>query len=192
MKQIIVPGYKGSPEGHWQYWLREVLENAESVVQESWDFPQMDQWVERLNDIIQEADEPIQLIGHSMGCITIAFWAFKYGSRNINSAVLVAPADSESDYLPDDIIGFSPIPALALPFKTTVVGSHNDPYMSFERALHFANRWGADFIDAGNAGHINIESGYGAWDEILPVLERAEADLNVKTFASKALYCKVQ
>ncbi len=172
MKQIIVPGYLGSPEGHWQYWLKYQLENAETVVQDSWEFPQMDQWVDRLQQVISESDEPVQLIGHSMGCITIAFWAAMHDTSMIDSVILVAPADSESSYLPDDIIGFSPIPLVTFSFPSILIASHTDPYMSFDRALHLANRWGADFVDAGDVGHINIDSGHGAWPELLPLLQR--------------------
>lgn len=189
MKRIIVPGFQGSPKGHWQYWLNEIDRNAVTVVQDDWFNPSMTEWVQRLQEVVETIDEPIQLVGHSMGCITIAFWAMIHDSSKIDSAVLVAPADSESSYLPKEIVGFSPIPARSLPFHTTVVGSHNDPYMSLDRALHFANRWGADFVDAGHAGHINIEAGYGEWQELLPLLKRAEATkrLQRKSFVTKRL-----
>ncbi len=171
MIRVIVPGYQGSPKGHWQYWLQKEDITATTVVQESWDFPEMESWVRRLEETIAEADEPVQLVGHSMGCITIAFWASRFDTSKIVSAVLVAPADSESDYLPKAIHGFGTIPVNTLPFPSTLIGSHTDPYMSFERALHFANQWGTNFIDAGDAGHINSDSGYHQWPELLPILE---------------------
>jgi len=30
---------------------------------------------------------------------------------------------------------------------------------------HLSEDWGADFIDMGEAGHINVASGYGPWPE---------------------------
>jgi len=184
MKHVIVPGYKGSPKGHWQYWLQETLPNAITVQQKSWDFPQMDQWVEQLNDTINAIDEPIQIIGHSMGAITIAFWSKKYGnSGKIISAILVAPADSEDPFLPTDIIGFSPIPRSVLPFPSIVIGSHTDPYMSLPRAVQFANYWNSEFIDAGDAGHINIDSGFDVWPELLTILDR-NTKISEETFAA--------
>ncbi len=170
MRKIIVPGYQGSPKGHWQYWLQSVDSNATTVIQDDWDFPSMEKWVNRLQEVIETVDEPVQLVGHSMGCITIAFWAQKFNTDKVDSAVLVAPADSESSYLPKAITGFSGIPRTELPFPSVVVGSHTDPYMRFDRALYFANRWGSNFADAGNAGHINIEAGYNEWPELLTLL----------------------
>lgn len=175
MTRLIVPGFQGSPKGHWQYWLNETLSNSATVQQDDWFNPEMNSWVERLQETIESIDGPIQLVGHSMGVITILFWAQRYKTFKIDSAVLVAPADSESDYLPKEIIGFSSIPTVTLPFPSTLIGSHNDPYMSFDRALHFANRWGSDFVDAGHAGHINIASGYGKWYELLELLETARS-----------------
>ncbi len=157
MTNILVPGYKGSPEGHWQFWLRTEIPNTITVEQDSWDFPQMGDWVEKLQKAVAEISGPIRLIGHSMGSITISFWAKKYGSENVHSAILVAPAESEDLNFPKEMVDFSPIPTVTLPFHSTVIGSHNDPYMTFQRALYFANKWGSDFIDAGNAGHINID-----------------------------------
>ena len=36
-------------------------------------------------------------------------------------------------------------------------------FVTFERAQYFANCWGAALEDAGNAGHLNADSGYGPW-----------------------------
>jgi uncharacterized protein len=177
MKKIIVPGYQGSPKGHWQHWLQEQDSTSVTVVQDSWEFPEVSAWVARLEEVISSIDEPIQLIGHSMGCITIAFWAAQFDTLKVLSTVLVAPADSESANLPKAIQGFGDIPVRSLPFLSTLIGSHTDPYMSFERALHFANQWGSDFIDAGDAGHINSDSGYNEWPELLPILNNQEISI---------------
>lgn len=46
-----------------------------------------------------------------------------------------------------------------------LVGSHDDPYCSFERAGTLAAAWGARLVDGGALGHINAESGLGAWPQ---------------------------
>jgi hypothetical protein len=77
------------------------------------------------------------------------------------------------------LTSWSPIPLQSLPFKSMLVGSRNDPYCSAERARHFASAWGADFIDGGNQGHLNAESGLGAWPqghELLRQLSRSAAE----------------
>lgn len=58
---------------------------------------------------------------------------------------------------------WSPISLQRLPFPSVLVGSRNDPYCSFERAQAFAMAWGSRFVDLGEAGHINAESGLGDW-----------------------------
>ena len=35
--------------------------------------------------------------------------------------------------------------------------------MGFGRATHLARAWGVDLIDLGDAGHINVASGFGPW-----------------------------
>lgn len=52
-----------------------------------------------------------------------------------------------------------------LPFPALVVASENDPFARFERAEAFADAWGAAFISAGEAGHINVASGHGDWPD---------------------------
>jgi len=50
-----------------------------------------------------------------------------------------------------------------LPFPSILVASRNDPYISFSRARLLAQFWGCRFADAGEAGHINADSGLGDW-----------------------------
>ena len=54
-----------------------------------------------------------------------------------------------------------------------IVASRTDPYLSFRRARSLASAWGARLVDYGDAGHINVAAGYGAW----PGGQRLLADL---------------
>jgi hypothetical protein len=45
------------------------------------------------------------------------------------------------------------------------VGSRSDPYCSYERVQGLGLAWGAKFVDYGERGHINAESGLGDWEE---------------------------
>jgi predicted alpha/beta hydrolase family esterase len=60
---------------------------------------------------------------------------------------------------------FGPSPRAPLPFPSIVASSSNDSFCSLEVAEDIAAAWGAQFIHAGEAGHINAESGYGPWPE---------------------------
>lgn len=67
--------------------------------------------------------------------------------------------------------GFSSMPKTKINFKTIVVASTNDPWVSIERAKYFADQWESDFINIGNAGHINTASGHYQWHDGLKILK---------------------
>ncbi len=104
-----------------------------------------------------------------MGCSTIAHWSKKY-HRQIKGALLVAPSDLEAPQYTFPAVGFTPIPLTKLNFKSIVVASTNDPWVSLERAKLFAESWGSEFINIGEAGHINVASGHTNWDEGMRIL----------------------
>jgi predicted alpha/beta hydrolase family esterase len=79
--------------------------------------------------------------------------------------LLVAPGDVETPEMKELLPGWQPIMRQPLPFKSTVVGSQNDPFCSVERAQGLAQDWGAQWVDLGLAGHINAESSLGDWPE---------------------------
>ena len=44
---------------------------------------------------------------------------------------------------------------------TTLVASDTDPWMSADSAHRWARRWGSGYLNLGDAGHVNAESGFG-------------------------------
>jgi predicted alpha/beta hydrolase family esterase len=161
---LLVPGYDNSEPEHWQsLWEREHPE-YERVDMPDWAQPQRDGWVDALDRAVGASDEPAVLVAHSLGCLAVAHWAAGH-SGPVKAALLVAPApaDAESTDLPVDT--FMPVPLTPLPFRAVVVGSQNDPYMSEERARELAGAWRAVYIDAGEAGHINVDAGHGPWPD---------------------------
>jgi predicted alpha/beta hydrolase family esterase len=57
------------------------------------------------------------------------------------------------------------MPLRKLPFRSVVVTSIDDPYVTVERAEFFAHSWGSRLIKIARAGHINAASGYGPWSD---------------------------
>ena len=160
---LIVPGLGGSGEQHWQTHLERSFPNAARVHQDDWDRPHLAQWVDRLAQAVSARPAAL-LIAHSLGCPLVAHLAEQRPDAPIAAALLVAPADVESArHMPDHTRGFAPIPLLTLPFRSIVVASTNDPFIEFDRARDLANAWGAELIDVGPCGHINIGSGFGPW-----------------------------
>ena len=113
----------------------------------------------------------VVLIGHSLGCSTIAHWSAKF-KRNIKGAMLVAPSDPEATNYTFPTKGFSPVPFDRLNLNSIVVASSNDIWVSLNRAKFFADNWGSEFINMGDAGHINTTSGHTNWEEGLRILKK--------------------
>lgn len=160
---LIVPGLGGSGEHHWQTHLQRSLPGAVRVQQADWDRPDLPAWLARLASAVETRPAGI-LVAHSLGCLLVAHLALMRPDLPIAAALLVAPADVESErHTPDHIRGFAPIPRLRLPFRSIVVASTDDPFMAFARARDLSEDWGAGFVDAGASGHINVEAGFGPW-----------------------------
>lgn len=62
-------------------------------------------------------------------------------------------------------------PASKVLFPTIVVASSNDPWISVENSLLYAEMWGSKYVNIGEAGHINNLSGLGKWEEGLAILK---------------------
>ena len=159
---LIVPGYQNSGPRHWQTVLERKLHNARRVQMPDWDHPDRDAWVAALDEAIRQSDTPPVLIAHSCGVGAVVHWAAKH-SRSVHAAMLVAPADPDSPAYPSEAMSFAPLPKAMLPFRSVLVASSNDPYLRIATAHALARAWGSQFVDAGDAGHINTDAGYGPW-----------------------------
>ena len=168
-KIFILPGLGNSEDTHWQS-LWENRFNFERIQQRDWETPICSEWIETIDKKIREhRAEDVILVGHSLACCTISFWASQY-KRKIKGALLVAPSDTEADTYPPGTSGFTPMPINPLPFPSITVVSTDDFYVSIERANHFAKAWKSELINIGHAGHINVEAGFGAWNDGLEIL----------------------
>lgn len=176
---LIIPGLAGSPEGHWQYLWAEERPRARYVQQESWDFPDLEAWSANLEAALA-ASEGAYLVAHSLGCVLTAHMAHRPVAAKIRGALLVAPCDlTATGRIHPGLVRFGAMPDAPLPFPSVLVASRDDPYMAFDRAEHFAARWGSSLHDIGYAGHINLSSGYGRFNRgyrlFDALVERAEA-----------------
>ena len=170
---LILPGWQNSGPDHWQSrW--EALYGDQRVQQHDWMQPLRGDWMMQLEEAVLAAPTgPIVLAAHSLGCLLTAAWAqHSRNAQRVVGALLVAPGDAEREALRAALKSWSPIVLQRLPFASTLLGSHDDPYCSFGRAKQLASAWGAEFVDYGNKGHINAESGLGDWPEGRVLLNR--------------------
>jgi hypothetical protein len=108
--------------------------------------------VAALHRVVGEDDEPAVLIAHSAGCITTVVWAANH-TGPVRAALLVAPPYIDG------------VERNRLPFRAIVVASRTDPHCSFAESQRYAEGWGAELVDAGDAGHIDTASGFGPWPD---------------------------
>jgi predicted alpha/beta hydrolase family esterase len=179
---LIVPGLNNSGPGHWQTSWEQRVPRARRVDLGLWDDPHRNTWVSKLALAIERADRPVVLVAHSLGCHVIAWWAeyeaaFNAHVRNaapcpVVGALLVAPPDVEERPVDRRLTRFAPLPPSALPFPSIVVASRDDPFIGMAQSRRMAQRWGAEFVDAGAIGHINTRSGVGEWSQGLALLRK--------------------
>lgn len=162
---LILPGWQNSGPQHWQS-LWERKHGYVRVQQHDWDRPLRGDWLMQLEEAVLSRDEPVVLVAHSLGCILTAAWtAHSKNTHRVKGALLVAPGDVEAPDISPMLWSWSPISLARLPFQSVLLGSRNDPYCAFERAALFAHCWGSQFMDYGDCGHINAESGLASWPE---------------------------
>lgn len=161
IKTLLIPGLDGSPAPHWQHWWAATDPTALIVEQRSWSKPTLEAWLTEIAAATLIHPGAV-LVGHSLGAIAIVRLLASWPQVRVAGALLVAPAEPSRSPRTQ---AFGRIPKLELGVPTIVAASTNDPWVDHDRARDLSEDWGADFIDMGEAGHINVASGYGPWPE---------------------------
>lgn len=177
LHNIIVPGVGGSNEQHWQTWLEQRLPNTVRVMQQ-WNQPVLEQWIKQwVHTIKQSKGKRLQIIAHSFGCLTsIAALAQHPDLQDkIEKLILVAPANparfSPQGFAHKDHDSFFEyFQSLQIQVPCIMLISENDPWLSFDDAKYFAKQWKVPYVNLGKVGHINVDSGFGAFPMLLPYL----------------------
>lgn len=171
---LIVPGLDNSGPDHWQTLWQQRRRRCRRAEFGCWSDPSRSIWTARLDDAIRSSELPIVLIGHSLGCLTIAWWAEQADAdvvARISGALLVAPPDVDRADAHPLVCRFAPAPQRKLPFRSILVGSRNDPYAAFDAVRQLGSAWGSRLVDAGACGHINAQSAIGTWPQGEALLE---------------------
>ena len=177
-KYIIIHGSFGSKDGNWFPWLKNKLEkdNKDVIV------PQMpvgvgnqnfENWSKVLNEL--NINENTTIIAHSIAPIFVCKYlitnkikvkklVFVCGFNNylgidsefdaVNEPMFIDNFEDVKEYCNDIICYYS----------------DNDPYVKFEVEKSFADTVSNEQYVIKNGGHINAESGYTEFEEILKVL----------------------
>lgn len=179
---FIIHGSFGSPYSNWFSWLHEFIESEGKDVYVP-DFPigvgyqNYENWSKLLKYYFDLGliNENTTIIGHSIAPVFISKFIienkikvkkliFVCGFNNyfgineeydtVNGSMYLDNLEDIKKYV-NEIVCFY---------------SNNDPYVTYEAEKDFADKIGAEQILLPNAGHINSESGYDTFEDIVSYL----------------------
>jgi len=153
---VIAPGLHGSGHGHWQTWLHGQVAGSVRVEQDDWRTPDLDRWGDRIADTVEALGPgPHVIAAHSFGCLATVRALLRRPALAVAQLLLVAPAD------PGRFQVAPALPQARLGRASCIVASDTDPWMTAAQARAWASRWGSHWINLGDAGHINVDAGFG-------------------------------
>jgi len=167
---ITVPGLNGSGPDHWQTWAEKEIPNCRRISGIDFNKPVIAAWADAIRNNIRDEAGSVILIAHSFGCLASVV-AIADNETKVAGVVLVAPA-SPQRFSATGLIGLGhgvsstllgAIPSRPLGVPGMLIASSDDPWMKVTHARYWAENWGLRFSCLRNAGHINVESGFGPW-----------------------------
>ncbi|MBN2838674.1 MAG: alpha/beta hydrolase [Fusobacteriaceae bacterium] len=177
---VIIHGLNGSPVGHWQDFLYRELNTKNYRVYfpqfSENSYPRLNVWLNELNKLEEHIHSNTVIIAHSMGVILWLYYLEKYRNTKVLKTILVAPPSN--DFLRNHIYTeeFSNFPLnkglLRKSCKNNLlIASRGDKYCPETAKEIFVKSLELEYKELpSTAGHINIESGFGKWEEIFEIV----------------------
>jgi uncharacterized protein len=173
---VVVPGWTGSGDGHWQTWLEQQLRAEGRETRRpafaDLDRPQLDDWLTALRSCL--ADLPADgydVVAHSLGAVLWLHHVAVPGDSPRAARVLLVSPPSPRTAIPE-IAAFFPPPMDVDTVRhaadgTVLVAGDDDPYTpeGIAAAYGLPLKMATTVIPGG--GHLNVESGYGEWPAVL-------------------------
>ena len=173
---VVIPGWKGSGEGHWQTWLTDQLREGGREVRvpdfADLDNPVLQAWLATLRSCLHGLpDDGYDVVAHSLGAVLWLHHVNAPSSAPRAARVLLVAPPSPSTSIPE-IAEFYPPPMDIDTVRhsadgTVLVGSDNDPYLPEGIAAAYGVPLKIATTIFTGAGHLNAESGYGPWPNVL-------------------------
>jgi len=161
---LFVAGLKRFRRGSLADALAQPLADRKAGGASGLDRPRLSAWTGAIVAACERAERPVVFIAHSLGVTALAHAAPLLPADQVKGGFLVAPPSDET-LTALSLDDFAPTPSAPLPFPSVLVASHNDPHGMYEFAETKALQWGSRLVAAGEAGHINADSGHGPWPE---------------------------
>lgn len=174
---VIVHGTGGSPQGNWFPWLaKELAQEGHATQVPKLPTPEgqdLTAWTREFKKQIGPLTSDMTLIGHSLG---VGFILNLLENSNMPvratffiSGFLGKLGLEEFDTLNNTFLcrdfEWSSIKRNA--GKITIINSDNDPYVPIEKGEELSKKLGVPLIVLHAAGHINADSGYTTYPDLL-------------------------
>jgi len=186
MKIILVHRWDGTPRSDWYPWLKQELEKRKWKVvilrMPNTSEPKIDAWVNYLKKIVENPDEEMYFIGHSIGCQAIMRYLAQLPPRTKVGGLIFVAGWLKLQNLEDDDAEAIAKPWLETPIdfskvkeKTKniiVILSNNDPYVDYKEHKNvFMEKLNAKIIVEKGKGHFTEEEGVTKIPEVIKELQ---------------------
>jgi predicted alpha/beta hydrolase family esterase len=174
-KVLLLHGWGGSDFPHWQSWIAGELARNYGCVNflrfSDVDTPKFETWMQELEEVLNDFRPDIVLC-HSLANTLWFHIAAKKEFDTIEKLYLVAPPSLQCNIA--ELAEFFPVdtPKDLHAKEALLITSTNDPYMTNQEAEDLQKRLQIPRKIIKNGGHINADSGFGAWGWLLEDLEK--------------------
>jgi predicted alpha/beta hydrolase family esterase len=181
---LIVHGTEGSPEINWFPWIKDALEKDGYIVNVPC-FPtpenqSFDSWHQVALPYLKDgASETTILIGHSTGAVFVLRLA-ELTPVPFHAVFSVCPFNANLGFEKYDILNATFTVQHHFDWKKIKEGSKdfslyagdNDPYVPLSRSQEIADSLNAPLHIVKNGGHLNGESGFTKFDQLLNDIQK--------------------
>jgi uncharacterized protein len=167
---LCIAGHLGPGIDHWQRRLVAKLSTAELVEQTDWVHGSLKIAVDTLVAAVAASTKPVVFVAHSVGASLVAHSVAALQAQGVVERVkgayfVVPPSEGSLSLFRGLDPKFIEVPRDPLPFPSLLVATSNDPFSTMEESASLASAWGSHLVEAGEAGHIDHNSGHGPWPE---------------------------
>lgn len=180
MTFLLLHAIQQKAGGHWQQWLHdELVKKGHQVIMPSLPnsmHPDRTEWLNTVKEQVKNVDlNDLVIIGHSLGVVT-ALDFVESSEEKINTFISVAGfsedygAELNSYFLKEKSIDLEKVKKHAK--NIVVIFGDNDPHVAGWALQKLATDLGVTPIIIKNAGHLNTESGYTEFPQLLDIIDR--------------------